>query len=218
MYLLPLEHPSQPPPPSPCSGSSQSPELSSLCYAAISHWWSISPMLVYLCRCYALISSHPLLLPLGPPICSLCLCLYSCWRDRKRIHLVFLWPAAGSLTLSQLCILIPTDTWLSLPVLPQALQGSLSAGSQVDGGASSDFRATFQAVPRSTQCMPAKVLEPLFLHQHPARAPRAPNPSPSLQSTPLMLHVPTVSLFRQRMHWEAWVELRSWSTLCFGSS
>ena len=50
-----------PPFPSPFSGSSQSPELSPLCYRAASHYLPILHTLVCICPCYSLSSSHPLL-------------------------------------------------------------------------------------------------------------------------------------------------------------
>ena len=41
-------------------------------------WQSISLMIIYIFQCYSLKSSHPLLLPLNPKLCSLHLCL--CWQ------------------------------------------------------------------------------------------------------------------------------------------
>ena len=47
--------------PSHPSRSSQSPRLSSLCYTSASHWLSILHMVMYMCQCYSLNSSYPLL-------------------------------------------------------------------------------------------------------------------------------------------------------------
>ena len=61
-------HPSRP---------SQSTELSSLCCTAASCYLPILHMETYICHCCTLNSSHPLIPPLCPPICSLRLHLYS---------------------------------------------------------------------------------------------------------------------------------------------
>ena len=45
---------------------------------ANSHWLSVLHMVTYIFQCYSLKSSHPLLLPLSPKVCSLCLCLLGC--------------------------------------------------------------------------------------------------------------------------------------------
>ena len=58
--------------------SSQSPALSPLCYEAASHEWSVLHVVVYICQCYSLNSSHLLLPLLCPQICSLCLLLHCC--------------------------------------------------------------------------------------------------------------------------------------------
>ena len=42
------------------------------------HWLSVLHMVIYIFQCYSLKSSHPLLLPLNPKLCSLHLCL--CWQ------------------------------------------------------------------------------------------------------------------------------------------
>ena len=74
LSLTPTPHPSR---------SSQSPELSSLCYRAASHSLSVLHVVVYVCQCYSLCPSHPLLLLLCPHIPSLCLHLYSCPAKRS---------------------------------------------------------------------------------------------------------------------------------------
>ena len=73
IYLLTLGPLSHPTPTSHPSKSSQSTKLSYLCYTAASHQLSILHMVVYMCQCYSLSSSHPC-----PQVHSLCLCLHSC--------------------------------------------------------------------------------------------------------------------------------------------
>ena len=46
-------------------------------------------MVMYLFQCYSLKSSHPLLLPLSPKVCSLCLCLL-CWPACRIVSTIFL--------------------------------------------------------------------------------------------------------------------------------
>ena len=58
------------------SRSSQSTSLGSLCYPAASQWLSVLHMVVYICQCYSLNSSHPLL-PICPQVCLLHLHLCS---------------------------------------------------------------------------------------------------------------------------------------------
>ena len=77
IYPLPLESPA-PPHPLGCQGT----KLGSLCCIAVSHWLSLSHMVVYICQCYSLNWSHPLFLRLCPQDCPLCLCLYSCPANR----------------------------------------------------------------------------------------------------------------------------------------
>ena len=69
--LLPasLPHPSR---------LSQSTALSALLHASRSHWSSVLHMVIYMFQCFSLISSHLLLLPLSPKVCSLHLCLLCC--------------------------------------------------------------------------------------------------------------------------------------------
>ena len=85
MYLLPpIPHPTPP-------RSSQSARLGSLCYTAASHWLSILSMVLYMCQCYSLNSSHPLLAPLCLQVHPLYLHLYSSPANRL-ISTVFLDP------------------------------------------------------------------------------------------------------------------------------
>ena len=57
---------------------SQSTSLSSLSHTANSHWLSVLHMVVYILLCSSLHLSHPLLPPLCPQLCSLCIHLYCC--------------------------------------------------------------------------------------------------------------------------------------------
>ena len=52
--------------------------LGSPCQTSSLHCSSVSRMVKYMFQCYSLKSSHPLLLPLSPKVCSLCLCLLCC--------------------------------------------------------------------------------------------------------------------------------------------
>ena len=52
--------------------------LSFLCHIANSHWLFVLHMVRYVFQCCSLNSSYPLLLPLCPQVCSLCLCLFCC--------------------------------------------------------------------------------------------------------------------------------------------
>ena len=78
MYTyIPISPPSYMPlPPSLSHPSrwSQSTELTSLCYAAVSHQLSILHMVVYICQCYSLTSSQIIF----PPLCVLKSILYVC--------------------------------------------------------------------------------------------------------------------------------------------
>ena len=47
--------------------------LGALCHTSNLHWLSILHMVMYMFQCFSLKSSHPLLLPLSPKICSSCL-------------------------------------------------------------------------------------------------------------------------------------------------
>ena len=64
--------------------------LGSLHHTPNSHWLSILHMVMYMFQCYCFKSSHPLLLPLCPKICSLCLCLLCCPARRTVVSTVFL--------------------------------------------------------------------------------------------------------------------------------
>ena len=57
--------------------SSQSSKLdATLCYRATSHWVSVLHTVVYICHCYFLHLSHPLLPILHPQACFLPVCLH----------------------------------------------------------------------------------------------------------------------------------------------
>ena len=82
---LPLEPPSHPQLPSHTSSSSQSIELSSLCFPAGSHQLAISQRVAQICQCAFLNSSHP-------PLLTVSTCLFStslpyCPANR----FIFLW-------------------------------------------------------------------------------------------------------------------------------
>ena len=66
-------HIADPPPHSHPSRSSQSSELSYLCYTATSHWLSVLHMVVYMCQCYSSNerngNTRPLDLPLEKSVC-----------------------------------------------------------------------------------------------------------------------------------------------------
>ena len=63
--------------------------LSALFHASNLDWWSISHMVIYTFQCYSLKSSHPRLLPQGPKVCSLYLCLF-CYLTYRVIVTIFL--------------------------------------------------------------------------------------------------------------------------------
>ena len=52
------------------------PDLTSLCHTANSYWLSVLYMVMHTFPYYSLNSSHPLLPPLCPQVCYLCLCLH----------------------------------------------------------------------------------------------------------------------------------------------
>ena len=68
--------------PSHASRLSQSTGRSSLCHRANSHWLSVLHLVMYMFQCYSLNLSHPLLPPLCPQVCSLCLRLCCCSANR----------------------------------------------------------------------------------------------------------------------------------------
>ena len=93
IYLLVYISPSSRCPPTPCppsclSRSSQSARLGSACYTAPSFQLSVLHVVVYVCQCYFLHSSHPLLPLLCPQVCSRCLCLHS-FPTNRFICIVF---------------------------------------------------------------------------------------------------------------------------------
>ena len=79
------------PPPSPPIplGCLRAPALSALLHSSNLNWPSILHMVIYMFQCYSLKSSHPLLLPHSPKVCSLHLCLFCC-LVYKVIIIVFL--------------------------------------------------------------------------------------------------------------------------------
>ena len=83
---IPISPPScvsLPPSVSHTSRWSQSTELTSLCYTAVSHQLSILHLVVYICPCHSLTSSQLTPFPSScPQVHSLCLCLYSCPAPR----------------------------------------------------------------------------------------------------------------------------------------
>ena len=58
------------------------PYLTSLCHTANSYWLSVLYMVMRTFPYYSLNSSHPLLPPLYPAVCFLCLCFHCCPADR----------------------------------------------------------------------------------------------------------------------------------------
>ena len=64
------EPPSHPPP-----QANRALALGALRHTSGSHWLSLLHMVTCMFQCYSLKSSHPLLPPLNPKVCSLCLCL-----------------------------------------------------------------------------------------------------------------------------------------------
>ena len=63
--------------------------LSALLHASNLHWPSTLHVIIYMFQCYSLKSSHPLLLPHSPKVCSLHLCLFCCLIYRV-IIIIFL--------------------------------------------------------------------------------------------------------------------------------
>ena len=76
------EPPSHLPPHPIPEGHPSAPALSTLSHASNLDWWSSSHMVIYIFQCYSLKSSHPCLLPQGPKVCSLHLCLFCCLTYR----------------------------------------------------------------------------------------------------------------------------------------
>ena len=75
----PLSH--LPPHPIPL-GCPSAPALSTLFHASNLDWSSTSYVVIYMIRCYSVKSSHPLLVPQSPKVCSLYLCLFCCLTYR----------------------------------------------------------------------------------------------------------------------------------------
>ena len=70
LYPEPPSHlPSHPLPP----GYHRAPALGVLYHTSNSQWSSVLHVVMYMFHCYSLKSSQPLLLPLSPKVCSLCL-------------------------------------------------------------------------------------------------------------------------------------------------
>ena len=63
--------------------------LGSLCHTANSHWLSVLHMILCIFQWYFLKSSHPVLPPLCPKDCSLCLC-FLCCPECRIISTIFL--------------------------------------------------------------------------------------------------------------------------------
>ena len=64
--------------------------LGSLCHTSNSHWLSVLHMVMYTFKCFSLESSHPLIPPLCPKVCSFCMCCLCCPARRIVIIAVFL--------------------------------------------------------------------------------------------------------------------------------
>ena len=79
------------PPPSPPIplGCLRAPALSALLHSSNLNWPSILHMVIYIFQCYSLKSSHPLLLPHSPKVCSLHLCLF-CYLTYRVTVTIFL--------------------------------------------------------------------------------------------------------------------------------
>ena len=84
----PEPHSNFPPHPIP-QGHPSAPALSTLSHASNLDWWSVSHMVIHMCQCYSLKSSHPCLLPQSPKVCSLHLCLF-CYLRYRVIVTIFL--------------------------------------------------------------------------------------------------------------------------------
>ena len=78
----PILNPLPPPSPPHPSGLSQSTSSDALLQALNLPWSSILHMVMYMFQCSSLVSSHPLLLPHSPKVCSLHLRLFCCLAYR----------------------------------------------------------------------------------------------------------------------------------------
>ena len=76
------ETPSHLPPHHNPLGCPRAPAWSALLHALNLHWSSILHMIMYMFQCYSFKSSHHLLLPHSPKVCSLHLCLFCCLAYR----------------------------------------------------------------------------------------------------------------------------------------
>ena len=76
-------------PPHPSLSCHRAPAVGALLFVFNQHWSSILHMIVYVVQCYSLKSSHPLLFPLSPKVCSLHLC-FLCCPARRIINTIFL--------------------------------------------------------------------------------------------------------------------------------
>ena len=102
VYMCPL----RPPHPIPL-GCPSALALSALFHASNLDWSSISHMVIYMFQIYSLKSSHSLILPQSPKVCSLHLCLF-CYLAYKVIVTIFL----NSNTISKCkCICINILYW-----------------------------------------------------------------------------------------------------------
>ena len=91
VYICPphLEPPLQLPPHSIPLGCPRASALGALPHASNLHWPSVLHMVMYMCQCYSLESSHLCLLPLSPKVCSLHQCFLCCLTCRM-IGTIFL--------------------------------------------------------------------------------------------------------------------------------
>ena len=80
--VLHPDSPLLPPSPSHPSGSSQCTSSEDLSHASNLGWWSVSPLIIYMFWCRSLETSDPCLLPQGPKVCSVHLCLFFCFAYR----------------------------------------------------------------------------------------------------------------------------------------
>ena len=71
-------------------GCPRAPALSTLFHASNLDWRLISYMILYMFQCHSPKSSHPLLLPQSPKVCSLHLCLF-CYLAYRVIITIFLY-------------------------------------------------------------------------------------------------------------------------------
>ena len=99
--LLPEPPCSSPPPPHPSRGS-QGTRLSFPCHTANSHLLSVLHGVIHTFPCYSLSSSHPLLPPLCPKVCSLHLHLHCCPASRF-FRIIFLFSIFYEVSIQIFC-------------------------------------------------------------------------------------------------------------------